>query len=133
MPKPVSHHGWRWRKFSKSRCSKTASTLILNLFLIVKTLNLAHWKFTFLPFRCNDSCLISHFNDAALDKTKFQNYRRMVDVALWTKQSKLVPSTSMIRKKHWRRIWISWETQNFVIRAFFYMAITKQVAYFKRL
>ena len=56
----------RQRKFLRCRCSKTASALILSLFLRVKILHLAHHKFTFLLFRSNYSCLFSHFNDVAL-------------------------------------------------------------------
>ena len=54
------------------RCSKTASVLILCLFLRVKILNLAHHKFTFFLFTSNNSCLFSHFNDATFAITKNQ-------------------------------------------------------------
>ena len=54
----------RRRKFLRSRCSKTASALILSLFLRVKILHLAHRKLTFLLFRSNYSYLFSNFNVA---------------------------------------------------------------------
>ena len=84
MTKPAAYHGWTKKKVFRCRCSKIASALILNLFLRVKILHLAHREFTFLLFRSNCSCLFSHFNDFALTITKLQIHRRMVDIALWT-------------------------------------------------
>ena len=54
----------RRRKFLRCRCSKTATALILSLFLRVKILHLAHRKLTFLLFRSNYSYLFSNFNVA---------------------------------------------------------------------
>ena len=80
--------GWR-RKFLRCRRSKTGSALILRLFLRVKIFHREHRKFTFLLFRSNYNCLLSHFNDVALAVTKLQKHRRIFSIALWTARAKL--------------------------------------------
>ena len=70
------------RNFLRCRCSKTASALILSIFLKVKILHLAHRKFTFRLFRSNCSCLFSYFNDVSLAVIKLQKHWRMVVVTL---------------------------------------------------
>ena len=109
VSKPVGHLGKptmvaQRKTFLRCSCSKTASALILSLFLRVKILYLAHRKFTFLLFRSN-SCLFSYFNDVALAIIKLQKHRRMVVITLWATRTKLVSRTSMLGKAAWGQVW----------------------------
>ena len=87
------------RKILRCRCSRTASALLLSLFLRVKILHLAHRKFTFRLFRSNYSVLFSHFNDATLAIIKLQKHRRMVVITLWAARAKLVPALQCWEKQ----------------------------------